>query len=154
MKRADGRSDCPTNFTVEALGDSWSLLILRDILALGKRSFGEFLASDERIGQSVLAERLDRLERTGLVSRSTSPTDARKQLYIATERGIDVIPLLLEAVRWGVGGLPPVGEDDPWMQVLQVDRGDLIAAWQRSVRAGRSLFGDGGALEDLAAAGA
>jgi DNA-binding HxlR family transcriptional regulator len=141
MKRAEGRSTCPTNFTVETFGDSWSLLIMRDVLTLGKHTFGEFLRSDERIGPSVLADRLARLEHNGIIARNPSATDARKVTYSATERGIALIPLLYEAVRWGMRGVP-IDEDDPWETVMSMDRDELLTAWQRAVRDGGSLFGD------------
>ena len=139
MKRAEGRSDCPTNFTVEAFGDSWTLLILRDILTLGKHTFSEFLASDERIGPSVLAERLATLERRGIIERRPSATDARSVLYTATERGIAAIPLLYETVRWGIDGLP-VEEDDPYREVLAMNRDTVIDQWTAAARQGESLF--------------
>jgi DNA-binding HxlR family transcriptional regulator len=140
MKRAEGRSTCPTNFTVETFGDSWSLLIMRDLLTLGKHSFGEFLRSDERIGPSVLADRLARLERNGIIVRAPDDTDARKVSYSVTERGLEVIPLLYEAARWGMGGMP-IDDDDPWQMVMAMDRDDVLAAWQHAVRKGGSLFG-------------
>ena len=140
MKRADGRSTCPTNFAVETFGDSWSLLIMRDVLTLGKHTFGEFLRSEERIGPSVLADRLGRLEHDGIIVRTRSETDARKVTYSATERGIAVIPLLYEAARWGMGGVP-MEADDPWKTVMAMDRNEVLAAWQQVVREGGSLFG-------------
>ena len=140
MKRADGRSTCPTNFTVETFGDSWSLLIMRDLLTLGKHSFGEFLRSDERIGPSVLADRLARLERNGIIARTPDETDARKVTYSVTERGLEVIPLLYEAARWGMGGVP-IDDDDPWQAVMSMDRATVIDAWTGAVRDGAALFG-------------
>ena len=139
MKRAEGRSDCPTNFTVEAFGDSWALLILRDILTRGKHTFSEFLASDERIGPSVLAERLATLERRGIIERRPSATDARSVVYTATERGIAAIPLLYETVRWGIDGLP-VEDDDPYREVLAMNRDTVIDQWTAAAREGESLF--------------
>ena len=140
MKRAEGRSTCPTNFTVETFGDSWSLLILRDLLTLGKHSFGEFLRSDERIGPSVLADRLARLERNGIIARTPDETDARKVTYSVTERGLEVIPLLYEAARWGMGGVP-IDDDDPWQAVMSMDLATVIDAWTGAVRDGAALFG-------------
>jgi DNA-binding HxlR family transcriptional regulator len=140
MKRAEGRSTCPTNLTVETFGDSWSLLIMRDLLTLGKHSFGEFLRSDERIGPSVLADRLARLERNGIIARTPDEADARKVTYSVTERGLEVIPLLYEAARWGMGGVP-IDDDDPWQAVMSMDRATVIEAWTRAARDGAALFG-------------
>ena len=56
MKRTDRKSHCPVNFALETVGDPWSLLVVRDIVFHGKHAFGEFLASEERITTSVLAD--------------------------------------------------------------------------------------------------
>ncbi len=94
------RSDCPVNFAVETLGDKWSLVVLRDIIFWGKRTYGEFLRSDEKIATNILAGRLEYLEREGLISKSPHATDKRKDVYWVTERAIDLIPMFIEMVGW------------------------------------------------------
>ncbi|HRH78374.1 MAG TPA: winged helix-turn-helix transcriptional regulator, partial [Cellvibrionaceae bacterium] len=59
MKRTDTKSHCPINFTLEIMGDPWSLLVLRDVVFFGKHTFKEFLESAERITTSVLTSRLN-----------------------------------------------------------------------------------------------
>jgi DNA-binding HxlR family transcriptional regulator len=94
------RSDCPVNFAVETLGDKWSLVILRDIIFWGKHTYGEFLRSDERIATNILANRLEYLEKEGLISKSPHPEDKRKDYYAVTEKGIDLVPMFLEMIAW------------------------------------------------------
>lgn len=94
------RSDCPINFAVEVLGDRWSLVILRDMVFWGKRTYGEFLSSDESIATNVLASRLRHLEREGLIERSPDPNDRRKDRYDLTESGLALIPVLVELTCW------------------------------------------------------
>ncbi|HEY2798721.1 MAG TPA: helix-turn-helix domain-containing protein [Thermoanaerobaculia bacterium] len=94
------RSDCPINFAVEVLGDRWSLVILRDIVFWGKRTYGELLRSDERIATNVLASRLRHLEKEGVIQRSPDVHDRRKDRYDLTESGIALIPLLVELTCW------------------------------------------------------
>ena len=94
------RSDCPVNFAVEALGDKWSLVILRDIIFWGKHTYGEFLKSDERIATNILAGRLDYLEKEGLISKSPHTTDKRKDVYNVTEKAIALIPMFIEMIAW------------------------------------------------------
>jgi DNA-binding HxlR family transcriptional regulator len=94
------RSDCPLNFAVETLGDKWSLVILRDIIFWGKRTYGEFLNSDEGIATNILAGRLDYLEKEGLISKSPHSTDKRKDVYNVTEKGIELIPMFIEMIAW------------------------------------------------------
>src|SRR5215831_6496830 len=101
MKRQDIKSNCPINFTLEIFGDPWSLLIVRDMTALGKKTYGEFLDSEERIGPSVLADRLNYLEKKGIITRHSDEHDKRKMIYSLTEVGLNVIPIIYEIAVWG-----------------------------------------------------
>ena len=94
------RSDCPVNFAVETLGDKWSLVILRDIIFWGKHTYGEFLRSDEKIATNILANRLEYLEKEGLISKSPHPDDKRKDYYSVTEAGIELVPMFIEMIGW------------------------------------------------------
>jgi DNA-binding HxlR family transcriptional regulator len=94
------RSDCPVNFAVETLGDKWSLVILRDIIFWGKHTYGEFLKSDERIATNILANRLEYLEREGLIEKSPHPDDKRKDYYTVTEKSIALVPMFIEMIAW------------------------------------------------------
>jgi len=94
------RSDCPVNFAVEALGDKWSLVILRDMIFGGKRTYGEFLSSDEHISTNILASRLEYLEREGLISKSPDSADGRKEIYSVTEMAIGLVPMFIEMTAW------------------------------------------------------
>jgi DNA-binding HxlR family transcriptional regulator len=101
-KRAEAkrRSACPLNASVEMLGDRWSLLILRDMMLRGYKTFNEFLASDEKIATNILADRLRRLENYGILTSQRDPADGRKQIYQLTAKGIDLAPVLTEMVLW------------------------------------------------------
>ena len=94
------RSDCPINFAVEVLGDRWSLVLLRDIVFWGKRTYGELLRSDESIATNVLASRLRHLEKEKIITRSSDGDDRRKDRYDLTEIGIALIPVLVELTCW------------------------------------------------------
>src|SRR6266566_5014879 len=93
------RSDCPINFALELFGDPWSLLIIRDIVYFGKNTYGEFLASEEGMATNILANRLAHLEHQGLLVKKLSEKDKRKEEYILTEKGLDLIPALMKAER-------------------------------------------------------
>jgi DNA-binding HxlR family transcriptional regulator len=94
------RSACPLNASVEMLGDRWSLLILRDMMIRGARSFKDFLASPERIATNILAGRLRALAASGIITARADPSDRRRTLYLLTEKGIDLAPLMAEMVLW------------------------------------------------------
>jgi len=94
------RSDCPINFALESFGDTWSLLIIRDIMFFGKKYYGDFLKSDERIATNILADRLSRLEKAGIIRKIKNVKDKRKDTYQLSEKGIDLLPMLLEIIVW------------------------------------------------------
>ena len=95
------RSACPLNASVEMLGDRWSLLILRDMMLRGFRSYKEFLeGSYEGIATNILADRLRKLEAYGIITKRRDPSDARKASYLLTRKGIDLAPVLTEMVLW------------------------------------------------------
>jgi DNA-binding HxlR family transcriptional regulator len=94
------RSHCPVNYGLEAIGDRWALLILRDIVFRGKRTYGAFLKSEEGFATNILAARLDHLIEAGILQREGDETDRRRDIYSLTEKGLDLIPLLFEMVLW------------------------------------------------------
>jgi DNA-binding HxlR family transcriptional regulator len=100
MKRNDQRSLCPINLWLELLGDRWSLLIVRDLLLGGPRTYGELLAADERIATNTLADRLTSLTAAGIVEQRVIAGRSR-HLYALTEKGFELLPILLEMVLWG-----------------------------------------------------
>src|SRR5215467_5918861 len=98
--KAARRSGCPLNASVEMLGDRWSLLIIRDMMVRGYRTFKQFLGSDERIATNILADRLRRLEAYGIIVSRPDPEDGRKLDYLLTAKGMDLAPVLTEMVLW------------------------------------------------------
>ena len=108
MRLPKRRSTCPISSALDLLGDKWSLLVMRDVLLRGKCHYREFLASEERIATNILADRLARLEAAGLLERSGDDPRSGKQTYRATGKGKDLIPLLLETIRWSARHDPQV----------------------------------------------
>jgi len=95
------RSGCPVSAALEQFGDRWSLLIIRDLMVRGFRTFKEFQDSGEGIASNTLADRLRRLSSCGLIEAETEPSDARRINYRLTEKGIDLAPVILELLLWG-----------------------------------------------------
>jgi len=98
--RTKPRSGCPLNVSVEILGDRWSLLIIRDMMLRGFRSYTQFLESSEHIATNILAHRLKKLEEYGIIATQQDPLDGRKLIYTLTEKGMDLAPVLTEMVLW------------------------------------------------------
>jgi len=128
------RSGCPISIALETLGDPWSLLIVRDLMFKGHRTFKAFLGAGEGIASNILADRLARLEAAGIVERHRDPEDARRVLYRLTAKGIDLAPALVELVLWSARyeetDAPP-----PVLRAMRSDRARFLRqvrqAWTR-----------------------
>jgi DNA-binding HxlR family transcriptional regulator len=129
------RSGCPLNASVEILGDRWSLLIIRDMMLRGFRTYKEFLGSYEGIATNILADRLRNLEKHGIISTEEDPADGRKVNYILTKKGIDLAPVLTEMVLWA-GGHEKT-ENEALVQLMRKDKeaflANIRARWEKSV---------------------
>ncbi len=95
------RSGCPVSISLDLLGDRWSLLLVRDMMVRGYRTFREFQRSGEGIATNILSDRLQRLEAGGVVSREAAKEDGRSTHYRLTPKGIALAPVLLELLIWG-----------------------------------------------------
>src|SRR5262249_30007793 len=91
------RSGCPINLTLEALGDRWSLIVIRDLMFGNRRHCRVLLTrSEERITSNILADRLTRLEKAGLLSRRDDPClDSRILLMRQTKMDRSISDTLL-----------------------------------------------------------
>ena len=95
------RSGCPVSVSLDLLGDRWSLLIVRDMMVRGYRTFREFQHAGEGIATNILTDRLQKLEAGGILKREPAAEDGRSTHYRLTEKGIALAPLLLEILIWG-----------------------------------------------------
>ncbi len=107
-----GSGQCPVSFALNVFGDKWSLLILRDMFFKQKRHYGEFLRSAEKISTNILANRLHKLESAGLTAKTRDADNALKFIYRPTDKGRDLLPLLLEMIAWSCKYDPQPGVPD------------------------------------------
>lgn len=135
MKR---RSLCPLNASVEMLGDRWSLLILRDMMLRGARTYKDFLESSlEGIATNILADRLRRLVRNGIILASPDPRDGRKTIYTLTRKGIGLAPVLTEMVLWAAKHEPTGNQ--PLIRKMRRDKAGFLAAVKKRLAEQRSM---------------
>lgn len=139
-KHQERRSDCPINYALETFGDMWSLLIIRDIIYFGKKTYREFLESDEGIATNILASRLAQLEERGILIKTPHPADKRKDIYSLTEKGLDLIPILLDMANWGAVHDPQTGAPPEWIAMVRQDRERIIGLIRTAVQHGGSIF--------------
>jgi len=101
IRRVKQRSGCPVSISLEIFGDRWSLLIIRDLMVRGYKTFKEFQESGEGIATNILADRLTKLEAAGIITAHVENTDRRRVNYRLSEKGVDLAPVLLELLIWG-----------------------------------------------------
>lgn len=99
-RKIEQRSTCPISTALDIFGDKWSLLIVRDLMFNQKKTYGEFLASEEKIATNILADRLMMLEMGNIVTKEEHPESKAKVLYKLTAKGIDLIPVMVEMILW------------------------------------------------------
>ena len=76
------------------------MLIIRDIMLNGKKTYGDFLDAGDGISTNILADRLKHLEAEGIIEKSRDPENRRSFTYTLTEKGRDLAPIILEIVCW------------------------------------------------------
>lgn len=102
----NNRSFCPLNLMVEIVGDKWSLLILSEIMFENKRHFRQFLQMEEKIASNILTDRLNMLEQQGMLTKKRDPAHKQGFIYGLTERSIDLLPMIMEGIRWSLAYEP------------------------------------------------
>jgi len=135
MMDAGERSGCAINLTLEAIGDKWSLLVIRDIIFGGKRHFRELLNSEEGISSNILADRLKALTQAGILTRADDPAHKQKVIYSLTERGIELLPILAAMSAWGVKYMPVTEELGIRAKLLTEGGPKLVARFMDELRA-------------------
>ena len=129
-RKAKRRSECPLNASVEMLGDRWSLLIIRDMMLRGFRTYKQFMECYEGIATNILADRLRRLTANGIVTAAPDPRDGRKLIYQLTGKGIDLAPVLTEMVLWAAAHEDTGNQ--ALVQLMRADKKGFLAGVRKS----------------------
>ncbi|HXW89209.1 MAG TPA: helix-turn-helix domain-containing protein [Terriglobales bacterium] len=128
------RSGCPLSVSLEILGDRWSLLIVRDLMVRGFRTFKAFQESGEGIASNILADRLHRLAASAIIAAEADKSDARRVNYRLTEKGIALAPVLLDLLVWGARH-EQTGAPSAVIEAMAKNRDQVLAEvrrrWQR-----------------------
>ena len=95
------RSGCPIASSLDIIGDKWTLLIIRDMLVEHKKTFKEISDSYEKIAPSILSARLKLLATYKLITKRKFPENKKENIYLLTEKGIHLAPLIIEFSLWG-----------------------------------------------------
>lgn len=120
------RSTCPIANSLDFLGDRWTLVVIRDLMFRDRHEYGELLSAGEGISTSVLADRLERLQCAGLVTKTPHPRDLKKYRYHLTDQGIDLMPVLVDLTLWGLEHVPGATAPPDLVRAMKRDRAGFI----------------------------
>lgn len=134
------RSGCPIASSLDIVGDKWSLLIIRDMLIKHKVTFKEISDSDERIAPSILSARLKLLESYHLITKRKLPENKKENIYLLTEKGISLAPIIIELTLWGDANMREFNEIDI-IGGLQADKSIIIDTVQNNYSSTLLKFG-------------
>ena len=123
------RSGCPISSALDIVGDKWSLLIIRDMLVKHKKTFKEISNSDEKIAPSILSARLKLLESYKLIFKTKVPDNKKENIYLLTEKGIRLTPIIIEFSLWGNSNMREFNEIDD-IEGLNLDKTLIIQTVQ------------------------
>jgi DNA-binding HxlR family transcriptional regulator len=135
------QSGCSVAYCLDLFGDKWSLLIVRDMMFLSKRYFGQFLESPERIASNILADRLKKLEDAGVLSKAADPASSSRLIYELTPKGLDLMPLIFEMLLWGSKHHASNNIPKELIRRLKRDKATVLADVRAHVKRKESYFG-------------
>ena len=125
------RSGCPVSSSLDVVGDKWSLLIIRDMLVKHKKTFKQMSDSYEKIAPSILSARLKLLESYKLIFKTKAPENKKENIYLLTEKGIRLTPIIIEFSLWGNYNMREFNEIDD-IEGLNLDKTLIIQKIQDS----------------------
>ena len=131
------QSGCPIAFTLDIVGDKWSLLVIRDMIFKGRRYFGEFLEANEKIATNILTDRLKKLQDSQIITKTRDPAHQKKYIYELTQKGIGLIPVMLEMIAWGTENDPNTLTPKKLYRRLNNDKSELTQEVIEAVKAGK-----------------
>jgi DNA-binding HxlR family transcriptional regulator len=118
-------SVCPIVYTMDLLGDPWSLIILRDVLIHNKKYYREFLSSREKIATNILSARLQSLVEAKLLIKKEGTKNRSETTYRPTQKALDLFPTVFAIMNWGLKYNPNTDMSIPIMQELKKDEDAL-----------------------------
>ena len=95
------QSPCPLEGALDIIGDHWTLLVIRDLMFMGRHEYKELLGAWEGISTNILSDRLSKLQKSEIIDSCSHPESKRRKLYYLTEKGKSLFPIIAEMTIWG-----------------------------------------------------
>ena len=131
------RCDCPFTSALDVVGDKWMLVIVKQMLIEGKETFKDFTESEEAIATNILSAKLKLLEEFGIIIKTQRPDNKKTNLYLLTDKGLALAPLLAELALWSDGNLRdihPTIQNGEGMKFLRKDKAAFASALEKNYR--------------------
>ncbi len=119
------RCNCPFTSALDILGDKWMLVVVKQMLIENKQTFKDFTESDERIATNILTTKLKQLEEFAIIRKTKIPNNKKSNLYLLTDKGLALIPLIVELGFWSdqfLREVHPSITDGKGMELLRNDK--------------------------------
>tara|TARA_R110000868_G_scaffold60810_1_gene185201 strand:- start:1644 stop:2090 length:447 start_codon:yes stop_codon:yes gene_type:complete len=133
----DFRCNCPFTSALDILGDKWILVIVKQMLIEGKETFKDFTESEESIATNILSSKLKLLEEIGIIVKTKRPDNKKTNLYLLTDKGIALTPILVELAAWSDGqlrGIHPSLQNGESMTLLRSDKAAFAKEVEKQYR--------------------
>ena len=121
------RCDCPITSALDILGDKWILVIVKQMLLEGKQTFKDFTESDEAIATNILSSKLKLLEELELVRKTKLPNNKKTNLYLLTDKGLSLTPIIVELAVWSDDNLRELNKVMRREKEMDLMKGDKTA---------------------------
>lgn len=105
------RCNCPVTSALDIVGDKWTLVIIKQMLLEYKTTFKDFYDSDEAIAPNILSERLKKMQSIGLIDKLKHPTNRKTNIYILTDKGLTLTPIVIELALWAHNNITTMNQD-------------------------------------------
>jgi DNA-binding HxlR family transcriptional regulator len=135
--RQDFRCNCPFTSALDVLGDKWILVIVKQMLIEGKETFKDFTDSEEAIATNILSAKLKFLEEVGLILKTQRPDNKKTNLYLLTEKGLSLTPILIELAAWSdknLRDIHPTIVNGEAMELLRTDKAAFANMFEKKYR--------------------
>ena len=131
------RCDCPFTSALDVLGDKWMLVIVKQMLIEDKETFKDFTNSEEAIATNILSTKLKLLEESGIIMKKKRPDNKKTNLYLLTDKGLALTPILVELAIWSdnhLRDLHPTIQNGEGMELLRNDKAAFANALEKKYR--------------------
>jgi DNA-binding HxlR family transcriptional regulator len=121
------KCNCPFTSALDVVGDKWMLVIVKQMLIEGKETFKDFTESDEAIATNILSAKLKFLEEVGIIIKTKRPENKKTNLYLLTEKGLALTPVLIELAIWSDNHLRDIHPSIVNGEAMEFLRNDKVA---------------------------